>query len=165
MKALALASLAPARSLMQRETLTDALWDELMPLLEAHWREIQHYPDIPLALDLDGYAAAQHAGCLRTYTARRDGALVGYACFVVRAGLHHRTSLQATQDALYLAPEARSATGAAFIRWCDAQLQAEGVQVVYQHVTSARDFGPLLERLGYSQVERIYSKRLDGGPL
>jgi hypothetical protein len=46
------------------------------------------------------------------------------------------------------------------IEHADAQLAAEGVQVVFQHVKTAHNFGPLLERLGYEHVENVYAKRL-----
>lgn len=87
--------------------------------------------------------------------------LVGYALFFVRSNPHYKSSVQAVQDVIYLAPGVRGGTGYKFIAWCDAQLAAEGVQAVYQHVKAAHDFGRLLERQGYELVDFIYAKRLD----
>lgn len=53
-----------------REPLTDALWDEAMPLLRAHKDEIAHFQDIPLEPDIPLYAANEAAGVLRCFTAR-----------------------------------------------------------------------------------------------
>jgi hypothetical protein len=148
----------------QRETLNGHLWAELMPLLAAHWYEIAHYPDIPLDVDVNAYEMAEHAGMLRLYTVRDDGRLMGYAVFFVRPNMHYQGSIQASQDVLYLDPAIRGGTGYRFIRWCDEQLRAHGVQAVYQHVKAKHNFGPILERQGYELVDLIYAKRLDGGP-
>jgi hypothetical protein len=32
--------------------------------------------------------------------------------------------------------------------------------VVFQHVKTAHDFGPLLERIGYTLVEKVYARRV-----
>lgn len=148
-----------------REPLRDRLWDEALPLLVAHWREIAHYQDIPLDPDQAIYQSAADAGILRCYTVRRDasdrGELMGYAIFFVRPNPHYCSSLQAVQDVLYISPSARGTTGYRFIRWCDEQLRAEGVQAVYHHVKAAHNFGRMLERLGYECVDLIYARRLD----
>ncbi len=53
-----------------KEPLTDALWDEAMPLLQAHWKEVAAFQDIPLNPDRALYAASEEAGILRVFTAR-----------------------------------------------------------------------------------------------
>jgi hypothetical protein len=164
-----------------REPLTDALWDEAMPLLEAHWREISAFQDIPLEPDRETYAASEQAGVLRCFTARDNAAaqwmistagvyplpspLVGYALYFVRPNPHYKSSVQAAQDVIYLDPSVRGGTGYKFIVWCDAQLAAEGVQITYHHIKAKHDFGRLLERQGYELVDLIYAKRLDTGAV
>lgn len=144
-----------------RET-AHGLWDEIMPLLERHWREIARYQDIPLDPDEDRYLGLEEAGILRCYTCRVGEELVGYGIYVVQANAHYKGSLQAHQDVLFLAPEYRkSRIGVGLIRFADDELRAEGVQCVYQHVKEAHNFGPLLERLGYELVDHIYGRRLD----
>lgn len=149
-----------ARVEFARESLTDALWAEAMPLLVAHKDEIAHYADIPLEPDVAMYAAVDAAGALRCFTARRHGALVGYCLFFVRPNPHYASSLQAVQDVLYLDPSRRGMTGYRFIRWCDEQLAAEGVQVVYHHLKAKHDHAALMHALGYEVVDYIYAKRL-----
>ena len=145
------------------EPLTPVLQQDLGPVIAAHKDEIAHYQDIPLDPDWPVYYAAQETGALRPFTMRDEtGALQGYAVYFVRPNIHYRTSLQAVQDILYLAPEHRGRMiGYRFIRWCDDQLRAEGVQAVYQHCKANRDLGPLLTRQGYELVDRVYAKRLD----
>ena len=144
------------------EPLDDLMIHDLEPLLEAHWKEIAHYQDIPLGVDWEGYRKAFHADQLRVFTVREYSKLVGYAIFLVRRNPHYSSSLQATQDVLYLDPQVRHAgIGGRFIDWCDQQLRDEGVQAVYHHVKSSHNFGPLLERYGYQLVDLVYARRLD----
>ena|SRR5437660_11181995 len=147
-----------------RETLAQVRASGVDELLGRHWLEIAHYPDIPLDVDWKVYEGVEADGKLRAYTARVDGVLIGYASYFVNHNPHYRSSLQATQDVLYLAPEYRkSRIGYRLIAFADAQLAAEGVQAVYQHSKAAHDIGPILERQGYELVDLLYAKRLDRG--
>jgi GNAT superfamily N-acetyltransferase len=150
------------RVTLQRETWQSAYADA-QPLLRCHWREIAHYPDIPLDVDAASYEQVEAAGMLRIYTARLDGKLVGYAAFIVSPSLHYKGSIQAKQDVLYVDPAHRGGTiGARLVKFSDAHLAIEGVQVVMQHVKLSH---PLLGRLlvlrGYEPIETLYAKRLD----
>lgn len=145
----------------QPEALEDCR-EDLLPLLEAHWREVAHFPDIPLDVDWEAYARAERAGALRIYTLRDFGALRGYAVYFVNNSMHYRGSFQAVQDVIYLVPELRGQIiGARFLQWCDERLAAIGVQCVYHHVKLAHDFGGTLKRLGYEQIESVWARRLD----
>jgi len=142
------------------EDLTPLLQQELTPLLHKHWREIAHFQDIPLNVDWATYYRVNGDGCLRICTARHEQQLVGYAVFFIRANPHYQDSLQAVQDVMFMLPAYRG-RGGALIDYAEAQLRADGVQAIYQHVKDAFDFGPLLQRLGYVPVERVWVKRLD----
>lgn len=134
---------------------------DIGPLLEAHWKEVAHYPDIPLDVDWPRYDALEYAGLLKIFTARSgQGQLLGYAIFVVQTNMHYRKSLQAMQDVLFISEQHRG-FGRKFIEWCDDRLRDDGVQAVYHHVKIAHNFGPLLERMGYELIDRIYGRRLD----
>jgi GNAT superfamily N-acetyltransferase len=136
------------------------VFEDIQPLLLAHWREIAHFKDIPLAPDFSRYRRAEEHGVLRIFTARAER-LVGYAIYAVETALHYSGSLQASQDTLYLDPRYRlGRTGLKLIEFADESLRAEGVQVVHQHATVAHDFGPVLEHLGYELVECRYARRL-----
>lgn len=136
---------------------------EGMPLFQEHWREIATHQDIELAPHVAAYEAAADSGSLKAFTARADSyKLIGYAVYFVNPSLHYMNSLQAAQDILFVRKEYRRGTvGMRLIAYADEQLRRMGVQVVYQHVKAAHNFGPLLERLGYQHVEHIYSRRLD----
>jgi GNAT superfamily N-acetyltransferase len=146
---------------VREEDLT-SLWDEAMPLFEAHWREIAHYQDIVLDIDREAYAALERADVIRMWTARAAGRLVGYVIFFVRPNMHYRASKQALQDVLFLLPEyRRGPAGLTLIRVAETRLRDEGVQVVYHHAKRTNRVGELLGRLGYELVDEIWAKRLD----
>lgn len=162
-----------------RESLTDDLWAEALPLLEAHWKEVAHYQDIPLAVDRAVYDASDAAGAVRVFTARDitrethdiiDGRhvygfgvnrLVGYALFFVRPHPHYAGSLQAAQDVIYLDPTCRGGNGLRFMQFCETMLAKEGVQVVSQHLKIAHEHDRTMRALGYEAMDVIWVKRLD----
>lgn len=147
------------------ESLTDALWAELAPLLQQHADEIAHFRDLPLAPDFATYARIQANGGLRCYTARLNGQLIGYLAIFVSRSLHYSASIFANSDVLYIDPAHRgSRAGVGLITYCHDQLRAEGVTVLTQHVKARKDInvGPMLERLlGYEKVDELYAIRLD----
>lgn len=146
-------------STVQREAPADVL-EEIKPLLQAHWREIAHYQDIPLQPDYDWYLTCP---ALRCFTSRNQGGrITGYVVFGVAANKHYMTSVQAVQDILFVDPRDRGGVGRQLIRSSDAALKAEGVQVVYHHQKLAHPaLGELLRGEGYEPVEVIWAKRLD----
>ncbi len=146
-----------------RESVDDVL-HEILILAKAHYAEIAHYQDIPLDISVDRFRTAEDNGQLRIYTARAPF-LVGYGVFAVGTSPKYSGSLQAIESDLFLAPAYRlGRVGSKFIAWCDEQLKAEGVQVVYRHVKAKPElnFGPLLARMGYEHIDNIWGRRLDG---
>ena len=144
------------------EPLTESLKEEVEPLLEKHWREIAHDLTIPLEPRWDVYFALQQTGALSFFTARVGGKLVGYAVFFLNFNLHYGSSFQAQQDIVFIEPDFRRGTlGTRLIKYAEEQLKASGVQVVLHHVKQKHNWGPLLERLGYSLVDLIYLKRIN----
>ena len=148
----------------QRERARD-LWADINPLLQVHWREIATYEDIPLDPDVDRYNAMDDAGAMRCYTARAEGALIGYAVFSLATNMHYRSSAIAVQDVLFVLPEHRKTrAGLGLIRYTERELKKEGVILILQHEKIANpELGVILERLGYEALETIRGKRLDKG--
>ena len=146
----------------QRETFEEAYKDAL-PLLEKHWAEISSNLDIALDVNVEAYRLSEKSNLLRIYTARDEGVMVGYVAIFVHKGLHYQQSLQATQDVFYVDPEHRGKMmGLRLIKFVEDNLRKEGVQVICQHVKIKHPaLGRLLERSGYTAVERIYQRRLD----
>ena len=165
------------------EIFSDLFVGEAWPLIKAHKLEVAHYADIELEPDVDAYLEKQRLGGLRLFTVRKHEPigeaewgkhrvkvplypiakqpLVGYAIFVVAPNAHYRSSLQATQDVLYIEKQYRKGTGRLFIAYCEDRLRDEGVQVVHHHLKIAHDHPETMAALGYEPVEKVYQKRLD----
>jgi hypothetical protein len=144
------------------EDLTRMLLHQMIPLLMEHYLEVAHFRDIPFDPDYDLFLNAQAAGSVRTYTVRSEGKLVGYSVFFVRQNPHYKQSKQALQDVIYLDPSMRGGTGAKFIMYCEEQLKAEGVEVVYHHIKAKFEHHKdLYAKLGYEVIDYVVGKRVN----
>lgn len=147
----------------QRETLAAARAAGIEALLTANWREIATYQDIVLNVDWAVYQQVEDIGQVRIFTVRKDGVLVGYAAFFVRTNLHYRDSMQAANDVIFISPEHRSGRiGVNLVRFAEAALREEGVQLIAYHAKLAHPtLGLLLQHTGYTPGETVFTKRLD----
>jgi len=138
------------------------VWEEIVPLLHDHYVEIATYRDIPLAVDTEVYEQINTSGNLRLYTARVDGELIGYACFMLKHNPHYSTSLQAVADVVFIAEAyRRGRLGLKLLQYSDDELTRDGAQVVYHHVKLVHPaLGKLLEHIGYEAIETIYVRRI-----
>jgi len=145
----------------QQERFSDAI-DEAQPLLVDHWHEIALDKDtVPLEPDWEKYRRLEQAGLLNVTTARDDGRLVGYACYIVAPSLHYRSLSVADSDVFFLSREhRRGAAGLGLLRAAEDHLVAAGVGRIVNRVKIHHDVGPLFVRLGFRPIEHVYSKRL-----
>ena len=133
-------------------------------LFARHSVEQEHDQSIPLDIDHQQYHLADAIGMLRVFTVRDDERLVGYAVYCVSFSIRHQTSLQATQDSLYLAPEYRKGTlGIRFLKYIEAELRADHVQVLRQHTHPGTNLDNIFrnKKSGYEHVHNEWEKRLD----
>lgn len=138
-------------------------WDEYEPLMRFHYAEIDGFSvHRNLNINKDAYDQYAMAGMLRTIAVRsEDDRLIGYLIALVSVSLHCMDVKQARVDAVYLSPEARRGMiGYNLIKVADKFLAGLGVNEIHHSVPVVRDFGAILERLGYSKAETIYSKNL-----
>lgn len=138
----------------QTETV-DGVLPDILPLLLDHYREVEWRQDkIPFNPDYDSYRALEKAGALEIYTARDDGALVGYAIFVVSSNLHYRV-VQAQNDLFYVKPSHRGIMISQHLLrdFAESELKALGVQVINLTIKSAHNWQLLAERWGYEHTE------------
>lgn len=137
------------------------LAEEIMPMLEAHFRENANKFYGQFDPDLKVYQQADAGGMLRIFTVSHRNKTVGYQIFVIAEHMHARDLITATMDILYIAPEHRHGmTGYRFIKWCADQLREEGVHVIHQRVPVSKNYGNLFKRLGYDEQDICYSKLL-----
>lgn len=135
---------------------------EIEPLLEEHWKEIALNKDkIKLNPDWRAYADLDSIHALRIYTARKDGKLMGYFVVIVSKSLHYRDHLFANNDIIFLTKTARKGlTGVKLIKFALDSLEAEGVTKVHINTKAHQPFDAILERLGFEEIERVYSLML-----
>lgn len=131
-------------------------------MLYANWEEVAGgQADYPLDPDWPKYFMLERAGIYRSVAARQDGKLIGYSGYFVQPTMHHRASVWAVNDLLYLdARHRRGLTGVHLIEASIGLLRTLGVKRVIHSVTlhsprrngHAR-LGRLLSRLGFAHDE------------
>jgi len=139
--------------------------EEAKPLLYRHWLEVALDKEkVPLDPDWARYASLEGRGSLSVVTMRQNGKLVGYSCMVVERGLHYASTLEARMDIFWLAPECRGRMGGVrLFRAVERELKRRGVQRVYLGSKLHKDVSSLFVRLGYTPVERYFSKWIGEG--
>lgn len=152
-------------TLYMREDLTQVLWDELQPLLKAHYLEVAHFKDIPLEPSQAGYLRIQNSDGMRIFTARTDDKLVGYLVVFIATSLHYKSKVYANQDIFYVEKSLRGVRiGAELDLFARNYLREYcAVDVLFQHTKHAPEvnIGPFLKRQGYEHVDDIWAIRLD----
>lgn len=144
---------------IQTETL-ESMLEELKPILPIHWKEIAlDHEDIPLDPDYDLYLRMEEHGQLHVCTAREDGNLVGYFITFVINHPHYKSTLWGKVDIYYVHPDHRkNGTGYKLFAYHEAEMKNLGVNKVVNMCKLHQDHGPLFAALGYTEIERIFSK-------
>ena len=146
----------------QVESLTERL-PELQPLFPMHWQELALNQDkVPLDPQYNIYLDRDARGEVLFVTLRELGELVGYFVGFVAPGLHYRTCLTLTMDIFYVRPDKRGRCGIKLFRTVEAEAKRRGVQRMFVGSKCHADASWLFERLGYTEVERYYSKWMGG---
>lgn len=137
---------------------------ELKCLAEREYEEVGQKDLARLNIDWTRYCELDASGKLATFVAKREQVIVGYAVFIVQTHIHYQDALVAANSAVYAAPEVRAGRVVLkLLRYAELGLQAQGVQKIYYHVKRSKDFGRLLDHLGYEDVERLYAKVVRSG--
>ena len=136
--------------------------EKIEPLLEQHYKEIALNKDIiKLNPDWRAYAQLDAINGLRIYTARKDGKLMGYFVVIVSRSLHYKDHLFANNDVIFLTKTARKGlTGMKLVKYAIESLKAEGVTKLHINTKMHQPFDPIMERLGFEEIETVFSKVL-----
>jgi GNAT superfamily N-acetyltransferase len=132
---------------------------EIHDILAEHWEEIARDKDvIKLNPDWGRYEALDAAGVMFCVTARDDGQVAGYVLAYVQPHLHYVDSLTCFTDIFFMRKGyRRGLTGYKLLKFYTEQAKERGVQKIYMHTKLRQDIGPLLDRIGYSPIERVYA--------
>lgn len=136
--------------------------DEIRPLHRAHWEETEaHRHGLPFRPDYAAFAQYERAGRYVLLTARRGGRLLGNCAMYLDRSAHTQT-LIATEDTLYLLPEARTrGVARRFIAYVEHAMRSLGVAEINVTVKTVNKAGRFFQMLGYRHVENGLTKILE----
>ena len=146
---------------LQEESFSNAK-EDFKPLLDLHWNEIaRHKDDIKLNVDYESYRTLEELGLLHCVTARDEGKLIGYVISMVSRSLHYSDHLFANNDVLFIHPDYRGgSTFVKMLKFTERKLKQAGIKNFYIHMKLDYDFSALLERYGFTEIERNFEKQL-----
>ena len=152
----------PDMSVSYQQEFLDTFVRDAIPLLERHWEEIalnKHV--IKLDPDWDAYAILEQQGNLKIFTARKSGVLIGYFAVFFRKHIHHKNDIFAVNDVIFISPEYRKGMiGTNLIKFAEQCLKDDGATVLLINTKCHKPFDKLLEWLGFTHIENVYSKLL-----
>jgi hypothetical protein len=133
-------------------------------LFKDHQKEAGKFSEDPINIQWEMLSLAEDAGALKSYKiiAFPSMEIVGYNVYSVQRSPFHAQILAATNVAIYIKPGHRRENAREFLEFCENQLRELGVEVVYQPVKVWKDWSARLIKMGYSSMEKIYSKDLRG---
>jgi GNAT superfamily N-acetyltransferase len=136
--------------------------EEIKHLHRAHWNETEgHRHRLPLQPDYEAFIRYERAGRYLLFTVRSEGKLLGNCAMYLDKSAHTQT-LIATEDTLYLLPEARRGTIAKrFVRYVENALKLLGVREINITVKTVNKAARFFRLLGYRHVENGLTKILE----
>jgi len=94
---------------------------------------------------------------VRVYTMRDLEELIGYAVYFITEHPHFAGVKMAFNDVIYIKKEYRKIHAADFFMFCESNLD-DGVQVIQHGMNYDQPHSKLMESLGYTPAEIMYSK-------
>lgn len=135
---------------------------ELRQIYPEHWAEIALDKEaIPLDPDYARYDRMAKEGILHLVTARDGPVLAGYHLSMITPHLHYKSSLTCFTDIFYLRkPYREGMNGYKLLKFFRDSVREKGVQKIYMGCKLALDLDSVLKRLGFTAIERLYTKVL-----
>lgn len=139
----------------------DNFYSDVKELFQKHHEEVDVY-GIPLDINEQQYKEMNDVDCLLIHTIRDESnKLLGYSMSIVCYHMHHKTSLQARQDVIYINEELRGKGYLKeFLSYIESELKEFGVSYFLIAVPSHMSWGNSLLKRDYKEVENIYAKEL-----
>ena len=140
----------------------EAIVDEIKPLHRAHWDETEIYRHgLPFNPDYGTFIRYERAGRYILFTVRSAGKLSGNCAMYLDKSAHTQT-LIATEDTLYLLPEARKGRVAKrLVGYVENALQVLAVSEINISVKTVNKAERFFRLLGYRHVENGLTKVLE----
>ena len=136
--------------------------DEMKPLYEAHFAEIEPAGTFMLKPNIAGYINIEQAGYLHMITMRDTCRLVGYIIMLIQQH-PYAAGLIAYTDKLFIEKASRKGYAATYLIKA-AEDYCRTIKVYAMQITTKTDpnydFGKLLVRKGFEAIERTHQKIL-----
>lgn len=147
---------------IQRERYSDALCQELLPLLHENWvRTESLIAEEPIDPAWEKYKKLDELDMVACFTARRDGVLIGYAIVFHSHTMHHKTMISGHGDLIYVKSE--RGLGRVVFGLLDASedyLRSKGTKYHGWFVRKGSRFYKLLQSRGYVDDEIVMERKL-----
>lgn len=136
--------------------------EEIKQLHRAHWNETEeHRHKLPFNPDYATFIQYERAGRYVLLTVRSEGKLLGNCAMYLDRSAHTQT-LIATEDTLYLLPEARTGGVAKrFVAYVENAMQSLGAREINITVKTVNKAARFFRLLGYRHVENGLTKILE----
>lgn len=145
----------------------DIAWPEMTKLFPLHYEEVARDKNlIKLSPNHAKYKMLADAGMYHILTMRCDGIIVGYGSAYVYPHDHYCNDLMAFTDLYFLNPQFRIGRyGINLLKQFEESLNKRGCVKIFTatKLHDNLDNSKIFERLGYTFVEKIYSKILKKG--
>lgn len=116
---------------------------------------------IKLDPDFKSYEEYERTGALHIVVMRDNGVLAGYHISIIRFHLHYKTSLNAFTDVYFISKNHRKGlAGIKLFKEVEKTLKARGVEKIFTGTKKHLDMSKLLEYLGYTSTETLFTKML-----
>lgn len=144
-----------------RERIAD-IEEEIRPLHQAHWNDTEgHRHGLTFDPDYAAFIRYEQAGRYVLFTLRQENRLLGNCALYLDRSTHTQT-LTATEDTLFLLPEARAgATAKRFVAYIESALRLLGVREIAISVKAVNRAERFFRFLGYRRVETGLIKILE----
>jgi len=139
------------------------VYEELLPLLHAHYGEISTHKDhdVPLEPMIEVYRAREADGSLMMVIGREEGAIVAYLVAFIAPGLHYRSCLTCSPDIFFVREDKRTGmAGVRMMRFVEKELRRRGVKRWAMGSKVQHDASALFRYLDFKPVETMYEKWL-----
>ena len=154
---------------IQRESYSDGLAKELLPLAQKCWDEgtlakgescaFYGKRDVKIEPDYGFYKFIADSGRLILFTIRDSGALVGYAVILVYRSPHHQKLITANGDSIYVEPAYR-VNSPVLIEKVLQEVSTTGAVTINWAVSKDGPMYELLSKYGFTADETIMEKLL-----
>ena len=152
-------------SITYQEVLFSETYIDIYPMLQDHWDELGQAGGFKdFNLDFAKYQYMEERGLLVCAVAMKDGAIIGYMCYVLDPMGHNSKYMRAISDAMYVVPKYRetiAGVGNRLLKFAEKRLHdVYGAKAISIGVNVNYDLSGFLEKSGYTKSEVVYLKTL-----